>query len=138
MAFVRKAFLVVKWGVLGVVGVLSLGMWALANAISEDAERILAENPAPRQLVAAKGSKKESEPAASDVAVACQRLVERRAQYDAEFPFFGWDTVEIGGVLHVRLNAKLMNGFGAMLPHRALCQYQEGRTTLVALEPGKW
>lgn len=59
----------------------------------------------------------------------CKERVRRAAKYDYDFPWTGLDQLEAyetGGVV-VSGRVKLMNGFGAWIPHRYHCLYkQEG------------
>ncbi len=69
----------------------------------------------------------------------CRAAVRSAARFpsEADFP---WDLGSIipatGGGHLVAGDVKLMNTFGAMIPHRFVCRYRDGRAEVLSIRPG--
>ncbi len=58
-------------------------------------------------------------------------------QSEADFPWsMGRATTATGGGYLVVGDVKLMNTFGAMIPHKFVCKHKGGRAEVVAVRPG--
>ena len=68
----------------------------------------------------------------------CREAVRSAAKFpsEADFPWnLGRLTPADGGGYLVVGDVKLMNAFGAMIPHRYVCDYKGGRAEVVAVRP---
>ena len=69
----------------------------------------------------------------------CREAVRSAAKFpsEADFPWnLGRLTPADGGGYLVVGDVKLLNAFGAMIPHRYVCDYKGGRAEVVAVRPG--
>ncbi len=69
----------------------------------------------------------------------CREAVRSAAKFpsEADFPWsLGRITPAAGGGYLVVGDVKLMNTFGAMIPHKFVCKHQDGRARLLSLGPG--
>ena len=67
---------------------------------------------------------------------ACFRAVRSQAKYPSAADV-GYHTVErYGSGYRVVGRVDLLNAFGAMIPHRYVCDYEGGRAEVVAVRPG--
>ena len=69
----------------------------------------------------------------------CRKAVRSASKFPSEsdFPWgSGRVTQATGGGYLVAGDVKLMNAFGAMITHRYVCRYKDGRALLLSLGPG--
>ena len=77
--------------------------------------------------------------AKDDAMLDCREVVRSAAKYpsEADFPWsLGRLTPADGGGYLVEGDVKLMNTFGAMIPHKFVCKHKDGRALLLSLGPG--
>ena len=67
---------------------------------------------------------------------ACYDAVWSQAQYPTEADFGSYKVERRGTGYRFVGRAELMNAFGAMIPHRYVCDYKGGRAEVVAVRPG--
>lgn len=62
-----------------------------------------------------------------NIRIACETSVEKLSKYPSKVSFQGLtrETREINGIIHITGTVELMNGFGAMIPHKYSCTYNK-------------
>jgi hypothetical protein len=86
---------------------------------------------------------------AGDAAGPCKRAVQQLAKFDYEwtdgwttskFPRWGWANKKAGTLRYAGDAVKFQNGFGALLPHRYLCDWNPTTKEVLAVRasPGRW
>ncbi len=67
---------------------------------------------------------------------ACFRAVSAQAKYPSAADFGYYEVERYGSGYRVVGRVELLNAFGAMIPHRYVCRYRDGRAEVVAVRPG--